>query len=301
LNYYEHHLGDYLRDTAHLSMLEDAAYRRLLDRIYSTEQGVPVDQAYRVVRARTKEEQAAVDVVLAEFFTVEDGLYVQARAMAEIAKARRKIETSRNNGRSGGRPKRNPPGSSGTTQEKPTGFYPGSQTETQTVTQPKALQTPDTRHQSPEEDSLRSSSDARAISTEVPRGSSAEGADQGRPEPQQLSAEFEPLMLRTYPPTAHPSNFVAAIHCAMGLVGSGAITEQQLTQNLLAFRAFVDAGGYTDSSRIPAAENWFGMHHPKRYWAHTWPLPKAMTPPTPLRPRRRTADEIEAEERARVG
>jgi len=27
MNYYEHHLGDYVRDTAHLSMLEDGACR----------------------------------------------------------------------------------------------------------------------------------------------------------------------------------------------------------------------------------------------------------------------------------
>lgn len=32
MNYYPFHIGDYLTETAHLSWLEDCAYRRLLDR-----------------------------------------------------------------------------------------------------------------------------------------------------------------------------------------------------------------------------------------------------------------------------
>lgn len=146
MNYYEHHLGDYLRDTAHLSMLEDAAYRRLLDRIYSTEQGIPADQVYRVVRARAKDEQAAVDAVLAEFFELVDGLYIQGRAMAEIEKAKRRIDAAQRNGRNGGRPKRNQPGSITGTEQKPSGFSLGSESETQS----KALQSPISNLHTPE-------------------------------------------------------------------------------------------------------------------------------------------------------
>ena len=47
-----HHLGDYAKDTAHLSMLETGAYRLLLDRYYGTEQGIPADQAHRIARAK---------------------------------------------------------------------------------------------------------------------------------------------------------------------------------------------------------------------------------------------------------
>ena len=36
MNYYERHLGDYARDTGHLSMLEHGAYSLLLDRYYAT-------------------------------------------------------------------------------------------------------------------------------------------------------------------------------------------------------------------------------------------------------------------------
>jgi uncharacterized protein YdaU (DUF1376 family) len=85
MNYYERHLGDYAKDTAHLSMLEHGAYTLLLDRYYATEQGIPADQAHRVARARTKEEKEAVDVVLQEFFRLEDGVWVKGRVEEEIA------------------------------------------------------------------------------------------------------------------------------------------------------------------------------------------------------------------------
>jgi uncharacterized protein YdaU (DUF1376 family) len=159
MNYYEHHLGDYAKDTAHLSILEHGAYRLLLDRYYGTEQGIPDDQAHRFARARTREERQAVDTVLKEFFTLVDGLWINRRAEEEIAKARTRIGAAKDNGKRGGRPKKKPEetqnkpsgfslGSEIETQNKPTGFSPGSEIETQT----KALQTPDTKHQTPIED-----------------------------------------------------------------------------------------------------------------------------------------------------
>ena len=88
MNYYERHLGDYAKDTAHLSMLEHGAYTLLLDRYYSTEQGIPADQVHRLTRARTREEKAAVDAVLSEFFTLEDGVWINGRAEELIASYR---------------------------------------------------------------------------------------------------------------------------------------------------------------------------------------------------------------------
>lgn len=84
MNYYERHLGDYARDASHLTMLEHGAYTLLLDRYYTTEQGIPADQAHRVCRARSRDEKEAVDTVLAEFFTLRDGVHHQKRVDAEI-------------------------------------------------------------------------------------------------------------------------------------------------------------------------------------------------------------------------
>lgn len=87
MNYYEHHLGDYMRDTAHLSWLEDCAYRRLLDVYYVRERALPADirECCKLARAVTKPERDAVSYVLAEFFEQhDDGCYHQKRADEEI-------------------------------------------------------------------------------------------------------------------------------------------------------------------------------------------------------------------------
>jgi uncharacterized protein YdaU (DUF1376 family) len=128
VNYYERHLGDYARDTAHLSMLEHGAYTLLMDRYYATEQGIPADQAHRVARARSRDEKAATDSVLSEFFTLVDGVWIQGRIEAELGAAQGRINAARVNGTKGGRPKKkNPVGS----KQKPSGFELGSENETQ--------------------------------------------------------------------------------------------------------------------------------------------------------------------------
>ena len=127
-------------------MIEHGAYSLLLDRYYGTEQGIPADQAHRIARARTKEEKAAVDVVLAEFFHLVDGVWINKRADEEIAKAHVKINAAKENGKKGGRPRKVKPGSENETQPKPGWFSVGSENETQE----KAHQAPSTRHQTPE-------------------------------------------------------------------------------------------------------------------------------------------------------
>jgi uncharacterized protein YdaU (DUF1376 family) len=129
MNYYEHHLGDYAKDTGHLTMLEHGAYRILLDRYYSTEEGIPAAQAHRLARARSDEERQAVDAVLEEFFNLVDGVWINGRAEEEIARAQVKINAARENGKKGGRPRK----SAAETQQKPTGFSSVSVLETQQV------------------------------------------------------------------------------------------------------------------------------------------------------------------------
>jgi uncharacterized protein YdaU (DUF1376 family) len=104
VNYYPHHLGDYAKDTAHLSMLEDGAYRRLLDRYYGTEKPIPAAEAHRVCRARTAQEKVAVDAVVREFFKERDGLLYQSRAEREIESVENGRRRSAENGKKGGRP-----------------------------------------------------------------------------------------------------------------------------------------------------------------------------------------------------
>lgn len=98
MNYYPHHIGDYVKDTAHLKMIEDGAYRRMLDLYYTSEKPLPLDRAklYRWLRATSTEEQVAVDTVLAdEFFVERDDGWHHNRCDAEIDAARAKSDKAR--------------------------------------------------------------------------------------------------------------------------------------------------------------------------------------------------------------
>lgn len=92
MNYYPHHIGDYDKSTAHLTACEDGIYCRLLRRYYDTEAPIPLDLkvVQRLVRARSKDELAAVETVLGEFFTrTEDG-WRHGRCDDEIARCQDK-------------------------------------------------------------------------------------------------------------------------------------------------------------------------------------------------------------------
>lgn len=87
MNYFEFHIGDYAEATAHLSILEDGVYSRLLRKAYATERPLPaeLDRVQRVIGARTEEERAAVEAVLYEFFELRDDGWHQERCDQAIA------------------------------------------------------------------------------------------------------------------------------------------------------------------------------------------------------------------------
>lgn len=89
-----------------------------------------------------------------------------------------------------------------------------------------------------------------------------------------IGRDFEAFIEATYPQTSHGRNAIVAVHRAQGLIGSGKVTEAELRQRLIAFRAFVDSGGYTDASKVPAMASWFEANNDKRYWSRDWkPVP----------------------------
>jgi uncharacterized protein YdaU (DUF1376 family) len=111
MHYYQHHLGDYSKDTGHLSVTEHGAYRLLLDHYYSTEAGLPsaIDKLCRIARAFSRPERDAVARVASEFFEERNGVLIQKRVDKELAEYRRLKEKNAANGALGGRPKKNPP------------------------------------------------------------------------------------------------------------------------------------------------------------------------------------------------
>jgi uncharacterized protein YdaU (DUF1376 family) len=132
MNYYRRYVGDYLRDTSRLSVLEHGAYTLMLDYYYADESPLPAekDELYLMVRAMTPADRKAVDKILRLYFTLEPDGYHQKRADHEIDVSKK----ARANGKGGGRP---PSGSqTGTVTGSQTGNEtgPGTKNETETET-----------------------------------------------------------------------------------------------------------------------------------------------------------------------
>ena len=97
MKYYQHHIGDYIKATRHLSPLEDGLYRRLLDQYYSSEAPLPLGlpEVSRLVGAKTAAQKKATESVLNEFFEKNQFGWNNRRADAEILKFRDKSEKAK--------------------------------------------------------------------------------------------------------------------------------------------------------------------------------------------------------------
>jgi uncharacterized protein YdaU (DUF1376 family) len=82
MHYYQFHIGDYKSHTHHLSLLEDLAYRRLLDFYFLHEQPIKHRDIARQIGMRDHEED--VMTVLNEFFLSTPEGFVNPRADKEI-------------------------------------------------------------------------------------------------------------------------------------------------------------------------------------------------------------------------
>lgn len=90
MHYYQFHIGDYASHTRHLSLIEDLAYRRLLDFYYLHEN--PIKQRDIARQIGMREHEQDVLTVLNEFFLSTDDGFVSPRADKEIAHFHAKVE-----------------------------------------------------------------------------------------------------------------------------------------------------------------------------------------------------------------
>lgn len=102
MHYYKRHLGDYARDTGHLTALEHGIYTLLLDWYYANERPIPPDKTVRIARGNPEE----TETVLSEFFRLTDDGWVHHYADRVIAEYNAKAERNREAGKLGGRPKK---------------------------------------------------------------------------------------------------------------------------------------------------------------------------------------------------
>ena len=107
MHYYQFNIGDFSLHTNHLTLEEEAVYRRLLDFYYDTELPIPIETHPVIRRLRLGLYEPTVDVILHEFFAKEADGWHNLRADIEIADYHAKGKTARENGSKGGRPKKN--------------------------------------------------------------------------------------------------------------------------------------------------------------------------------------------------
>jgi uncharacterized protein YdaU (DUF1376 family) len=136
MNYYERHIGDYLKDTAHLSLLEHGVYGRLLDVYYTREGPLPVNQVDRLIGVRSKDERAALAAVLDEFFALDGDVLRHPRCEREIARYQDKQEKAKR--------------SANARWDNKTQHTERNANAMRTHSEGNALQTPVTRHQTPD-------------------------------------------------------------------------------------------------------------------------------------------------------
>lgn len=106
MHYYQFNIGDYAKHTSHLTPIEHAAYRLLLDRYYLNEKPLESDVKKLSRLIGMSDYIADVEQVLEDFFTKTDDGFINSRCDKEIEQYQSKADVARANGRKGGRPKK---------------------------------------------------------------------------------------------------------------------------------------------------------------------------------------------------
>ena len=92
MHYYQFNIKDYKAHTDHLSLMEDLAFRRMLDWVYLHEKPLPINPTEIAKRILMPTHSESIEFVLSEFFElIEDG-YVNRTATDNIDSFKAKSE-----------------------------------------------------------------------------------------------------------------------------------------------------------------------------------------------------------------
>lgn len=97
MHHYPFNIGDYRKDTSHLSILEHGIYRLLIDTYYLLERPLSLDhrELARLHCARSEEERQALENVLSDFFTKTDDGYIHNGCQKVLEKIYEKSDKAR--------------------------------------------------------------------------------------------------------------------------------------------------------------------------------------------------------------
>lgn len=124
MHYYQFNIGDYMKHTARLSLMEDLAYRRMLDLYYLNDGPITSDVKRLARQVGMSGNEDEIVFVLSEFFLLDGEVYRNARADRDLESYKAKADRARANGRNGGRPPKQKD-----EDEKPGGLFVGSEGE----------------------------------------------------------------------------------------------------------------------------------------------------------------------------
>ena len=94
MHYYQHHIGDFIKDTTHLDDHQLATYLRMLWAYYTSES--PISGDYEDVAFAMRTDEKTVRLLLRHFFTETPGEWHHTRCDKEIAEYHSKAEKARN-------------------------------------------------------------------------------------------------------------------------------------------------------------------------------------------------------------
>lgn len=235
MNYYQFHISDWALHTSHLTLQEEAVYRRLLDFYYDTEKPIPKETKPVIRRLRLTEYSDLVGSILEEFFTLEEDGWHNNRADIEIADYHAKAGRARENGRKGGRPPKENQGS-----------------ETQPVlprnpegTGSKANQEPRTINQEP-----------LTKNQEPDTPPSSQATPQAKPAKGEYPEWFEEIWA-VYPTRSGGNDKRKALQAANARLKEGR-TKHELLEAVKRYRYFVVATGRISTEYVKMAASFFG-------------------------------------------
>jgi uncharacterized protein YdaU (DUF1376 family) len=99
MHYYSFNIGDYASHTRNLSLLEDLAYRRLLDEYYLHEHPLNVSVTAVARQIGMREHEDCIKFILDSFFIFTESGWINTRADREIEHFKGKIAQASNAGK----------------------------------------------------------------------------------------------------------------------------------------------------------------------------------------------------------
>ena len=107
MHYYQHHIGDFIKDTSFLTNEEVGVYLKLLWIYYDTEQPLENDITVLTMKVNSRSNPDVVSRMLEMFFTLEADCWIHTRVEKELAEYQSLVQNRSKAGRASAEQRRN--------------------------------------------------------------------------------------------------------------------------------------------------------------------------------------------------